>query len=806
MSVDNLYEILGIVKSCKPMNRQKDAIRIFEVVSNSSQTEYKIYCQFFCPAHRGDVLTGYCEKLQNGQFAFIQCPTVEPPSSKEAIQTAFIVALGNLRMNRRLSNSLYEFFQKETEARLKKMKGKNISIAEEPIQRNQHHSNAAVLEMISWYAFTFRREPSVADNLINVGLTLEQAEKLLKWWYQQQVIRRLYLLGLTKKEIRECCDRGWSNGSVWENSPSALYYQLLENPYLLVRLPLAKAHEIARRYKLNFTQDMLEAADLVRFVDQQTLNRGWACHPIYSLLRKYPRFFELQSTLKHNYKCEIRYNFLYLRYQAEVEDTLVNLLEPEEFTRKTHASEYTQKHLCDEQIKAVETSLNNRVTLITGAAGTGKTSLVKILDHELELRGKSYCIASFTGKAVARVKEVVGKTQHIFTLHMFLAKALDHGYDYLIIDEISMVPNKLFANVLLKLQSRLSSEDRQLNVIMLGDPNQLQPIQWGDVFNQLLESGIGGTIPTIPRVHLMKDHRRTDFDGILYQNTNQIALTDEPDEIIFEWGSDCQFITGQLPELAALLESLKGEYSYQQITIVSPYKELNDVNLLCQRIFLADNASIETTTIKNMRPTLPAGKIGPAAETPKYLQMTDSFDTTWHVGARVMMTRKNFYEINVMNGDEGIVKEVNPEMGYIRVIFNYGQDVNIPTFLPEVYNKFQNDEREEPLSTQYLSLSWAVTVHKSQGSEWDVVIFFVRAGRSTGGFFNRNLLYTGISRAKKKLFVVANAKTSFESAIYANPPKRYDNLGRRMKGEKFNGEYRDAALEETRKRITDNNL
>jgi len=778
-----IYEILGEVRSCKPISQEKDAIRVFHVFSNTSQKDYKIYCTFFCPARAGDVITGYCVKMDNNEFTFAQCPVVEPASSKEAIQTTFIVALGKMRLNKNLSNKLYEFFENETKIRLKKLKGTHVSAAEEPIRRNQHDLSSAVLEMISWYAFAYRTEPSLIDNIVNVGLSEEQAEKFLKWWYQQQVIRRLYLLGLTWTEIRDCCERGWANGPVWENSPSTLYYQLLENPYLLEKLPLAKAHEIAKRYGLSFNQDMIESADLVRFVDKQTHDRSWACYPIYSLLRKYSRFFELQSTLKKHYKCEIRYNFLYLRYQAEIEDTLVQLLQPETLDRHTHASDRAKKELCEEQIKAVETALNNRVTLITGAAGTGKTKLVKTLAHEFDLRGMTYCIASFTGKAVARVKEVVGKTNDILTLSMFLSKGLDHPYEYLIIDEISMVPNELMAKVLMKLQSKLKWPEQKLKVVMLGDPNQLQPIEWGDLFNQLIESDI------IPRVHLREDHRRNDLGGILYQNTNQFALADEPDEIIFDWGNDCQFVQGQLPELAALLQSLKDHHSYQQITIVSPYKDLDDMNLLCQRIFLADERAIIRA---NDEVILPVGRIGPESTRPK--EMVDNFGTTWRVGARVMMTEKNFYEINVMNGDEGIIKEVNPERGYVRVLFNYGQDVNIPTYLPVVLNNYSDNNREEPLSTKYLKLSWAVSVHKSQGSEWEVVIFFVRAGRSSGSFFNRNLLYTGISRAKVKLFVVANAKTSFESAIYINPTKRYDNLSKRLLNEEFSSEYRDAAL------------
>lgn len=746
-------EIIGVLKHVRSQGNEKT----MTVFSLSSQKSYTIQCPFYCHAKAGDLVTGYCFPKEHGEYQFLQAPLVEMAVSKEAIQTAFIVAMGRLKMPQYLSDKLYDFFKKEALDRIEKLKqnlSENKDHTDYPIYRNRHDLNGAIMEMISWYSFAFRTDPGIMRPIVNLGLSEEQARKLLNWWYQERMIRRLYLLGLTKQEIREACQRGWSNREFGiEHSPSALYYQLMENPYLVEKLPMEKAHEISKRYQLSFDQNMMEAADLVRFVESQCVSQGWACYPVYALMRRYTRFRELEETLKYYFKAQIRYNFFYLRHQAQVEETLCQHLESKEFHPKTHASEQTKKKLCPEQVAAVENCLNNTVSVITGKGGSGKSSSIAQLTYELELRGINYCIASFTGKAIARIKEIVGKTQNIMTLHMFLSKTLDVPFEYLIIDETSMVPNELLAKLLVKFSNALP-EGKRLKVVMVGDDNQIPPIEWGDLFNQVLES------KAIPRIHLKEDHRRANPNGVLFKNVGQFSTEGDPKQIEFEWGQDCQFIKGGLAELESLIYSIHSEgISHTNITIVSPYKDLDEVNQICQRIFLPK-------------------------ETPT---MVDSFGKTWKVGARVMMTDKNFYDLNVMNGDEGIVIEVNNAANYIRVQFRNGADIKIPTYLPQIFDDY---EKDEPLSTKYLSLSWAVTIHKSQGSEWREVIYWL-SSRSSSGFHNRKLLYTGISRTKVRLHVVAGSESNFLNAIYQDPPTRYDNLAKRLRKEPFVDHYVD---------------
>jgi exodeoxyribonuclease V alpha subunit len=459
-----------------------------------------------------------------------------------------------------------------------------------------------------------------------------------------------------------------------------------------------------------------------------------------------------------------------------VEDKLIEFLQPSPLP-PTHASKETKERLCEEQIAAVESALNNTVSIITGGAGCGKTTVISAIAHEFELRDIPYCIASFTGKAVARIKEVVQRRENILTLHMILSRGklldkLDRPMEVLIIDEISMVPNELLAKVLAKLHYTLMDRNgKVLRVVMVGDSNQVQSIEWGDFFNQVLTSRIFKEGETqgrlaIPCVQLTEDHRRKE-KGVLFSNMAQFATAESPDEIVFEWGKDCQFVQGGIDQIESTIRSIyMMGIPHEEITVISPVNQgLEEINTRCQNVFL----NKDTVSIR------------------------DSFGKLWKLGARVMMT-VNRYDINVMNGEEGIIIGILANRSCVKVRFKNGQEVDFPTFTPVIMNTNESDEEpldDQPLSTKLLTLSWAITVHKSQGSQWRYVIFYIPHNMSKGSFFNRKLLYTGISRTREMLYVVANCESVFLSSIFVNPSHRYDNLSKRLTAKPFVDRYVD---------------
>ncbi len=163
-------------------------------------------------------------------------------------------------------------------------------------------------------------------------------------------------------------------------------------------------------------------------------------------------------------------------------------------------------------------------------------------------------------------------------------------------------------------------------------------------------------------------------------------------------------------------------------------------------------------------------------------KIVDYLGREWQPGDRVMMTENN-YSINVMNGEEGIVSSVTDT--HIFVIFR-GSEYKFSTAEPNdtrhdvsMYSKLKLS-KEAKLNVKTLTHSFAVTIHKAQGSEWEYVILYVPKFFTSSSFINWQMIYTAITRARKGLFVVADQQTLC-SGLLKSPGKRYDGLAKMIK-------------------------
>lgn len=744
------YTILGFVKNIVYDDTSTGSCGSqMKIVSIDSGKDYSIYCPYFCPVKRDDVIKGYCDKDMKGNLYFVIEPVAEPNTSKDSIKTSFIIPLKKTHFGEKSAEKLYNHFENMAKDKI----ANNAYDNKDTILRNRNSLCHATMEIISSLAERYEISEDALDPLIYAGLNKQQAEKLLVWWRKNVTIRRLILLGLTKKEIHACVTRKWDL--------SKLYYQLITNPYLVIDVPMDICKLICQKYHLIFSADMISAAQLVRFIDTEASRRKWACFPLYRLKNMYKDYGKLEAILEKDFGCIIRNNSFYLEHHKQTEDILCKFLTPKETDEVTYLSERSKLKLTAEQQEALSMALNSNVSVITGGAGTGKSTLICSIAEELDLRKITYVITAYTGKAVARLKQIFNREDVlIMTLHMLMAKVkvIKKMVKYIIVDESSMIPNQLFSLVLSQLEGinpendwvhNFAKRTLPLSIIIVGDPNQVQPIDWGDFFNQIQNTGL-------PHKHLTTDHRRSRH-SCLYDNVDAIANTKNKLDIEFKWGNDCNFIQGDIPEVISTFSSLlENGYDHKEITVISPFNE-------------------SVTTLNPKIRDCIMGRPDMEIET-----ITDAWNITWYKGSRVMCNT-NRYDVGIMNGEEGVITKISKNTGHVFVTFLNHDEIAIPTHLPMMKELDEETENDNMLSTRCIELCWAITIMKSQGSEWKAVILFLPPRSFIGSFVNWKLLYTGLSRAKDNLIIISNNYQNVLKILTNEPIRRHDNLSVRIK-------------------------
>lgn len=364
--------------------------------------------------------------------------------------------------------------------------------------------------------------------------------------------------------------------------------------------------------------------------------------------------------------------------------------------------------LADNQRNALLTQLSSPVMIVTGGPGCGKTFLLNSILSILQKHRLTVLLAAPTGKAAVRMTEATGIAAS--TLHRLLK--IGHGNDVpekldcdlLVIDESSMVDIPLFHKVIQALPAKSG-------LLLVGDADQLPSVGAGSVLNDLILSG------KVPCVRLNKVFRQAQGSKIILNahriNQGEAILPQERSDDFF-------FIETATPEDAAttirdlIVHRLPKAYGF------NPTK---DIQVLCPMNRSAcGTASMNLLLQQNLNP-LPVASV-------------NSFGTRIGVGDRVMQTVNN-YAKGVFNGDSGYVESISGDAEVI-VRFPVG---NV------AYNINDVDE---------LILSYAMTIHKSQGSDFPVVIVPLLTSHFV--MLQRNLIYTGLTRARKLCILVGQKK------------------------------------------------
>ncbi len=404
--------------------------------------------------------------------------------------------------------------------------------------------------------------------------------------------------------------------------------------------------------------------------------------------------------------------------------------------------------LAAEQLQVLEQSLQSGVLVVTGGPGTGKTTTIKALLSLFQSLKHKVVLAAPTGRAAKRVTEATG--EEAFTIHRLLEYSFVEGKGFrfqrndehpvdarvIIIDEASMVD-------LMLMFSLVKAVPEGCRLILVGDVDQLPAVGAGNILKDLINSGV---IPCVRLQHIFRQAR----ESMIIVNAHRVNQGEMPYLNVKE--KDFFFISEEDPERVA---TMVVHLCLERIPGYGNYDPIHDIQVVTPMRRTA--AGVEQLNYMLQKELNPAKRHKPEVNIKGLI---------FRLGDKVMQVRNN-YQKEVYNGDIGLVTELDPEEGELVVTFRESA-MNRPV----LYDFSELDE---------LTLSYAVSVHKSQGSEYPVVIMPVITQHYL--LLQRNLLYTGITRARKLAVLVGTKKALAIAVRNNNAEERYSYLDGRLRSE-----------------------
>lgn len=573
------------------------------------------------------------------------------------------------------------------------------------------------------------------------------ADKIIKSWEEHKEVNTLYTY-LSSIHVD-----GGNAKKIYEKYGNKSIEKIKENPYCLTNVEgvgFTTADNVAKELGIRTDNPFRIRSGIIYTLEDNSVSGGNVYETRKELTDSAVKLLNISDETK--IATEIDYlvdNGLVIQeskaiyspklYEAECEtaDRIINLLkQPMDEIKvsdqlgKSEGIEYDQV-----QMDAIKMAMKSKVMVLTGGPGTGKTTTTKGIISAWKEAKLDIILAAPTGRAAKRLSEATG--MEASTIHRLLGykgKTFEHDDnnpiegDALIVDESSMIDIEL-------MRSLLRAIPDNMRIILVGDVDQLPSVGPGNVLRDIIESGVVPVVKLtrifrqaqnsriITNAHLIDEGKPIVYDN--NKNSDFFFLEQEDNEKIAE--TIIEMVTSRLPSFTGVKPV--------DIQVLSPMKKSSNGVLALNKLLQA--------AINPAGPELQFGS------------------TTFRIGDKVMQI-KNDYDNDVFNGDMGFVVNVDNEEGTIYV--DFGKKA------PVEYTK-----KELP----YLSLAYACTIHKSQGSEYPIVVmpftmqFYI--------MLQRNLLYTGVTRAKKVCVLIGDKKAVNAAIRNGKTAKRNTMLKERMR-------------------------
>lgn len=599
------------------------------------------------------------------------------------------------------------------------------------------------------------------------GITRQKAEEISKSFKNQfaarQVIIALERYGLSPSESL----------AAYKAFGASATEKINENPYILcgekTALRFERVDEIAAQFPTQVKDIYRRRAGIIHIL-RHNLNNGHTCVPREKLILPAGELLGTQrqetqeiiddliedKELVEDFFDEKPYIFLTEEYidEKSIADRIKVMLRFPPAKGKVTESEIEKieedKGIRFEkkQREAILTAVNDGLLVLTGGPGTGKTTTLNGILSIFEKKKLRVLLAAPTGRAAMRMSEITGRQAK--TIHRLLEVEWAEGdrqrftrnmenpleADAVIIDELSMVDVHIFAALLdaLPLSCRL---------IMVGDSDQLPPVGAGNVLQDIIGSEL---IPTVALTEVF----RQSLESLIVTNAHRIVKGEYPElsvkdkDFFFMPRSNMYSCAETVAELCAQrLPKAYGYDPFEDIQVICPSKmgETGTVriNEMLQRLLNPPHKDKEEL-VRGSRVFREGDKV---------MQTKNNYDIVWSRGKETLS--------GVFNGDIGRIIAVNHNAGFMKILF----DTRTAVYPFDSVNE--------------LELAYAITVHKSQGSEFESVIMPVCSVPDKLRY--RNLLYTAVTRAKSKLIIPGNQQEIFAMVDNDKKTRRYSALG-----------------------------